>query len=75
MPYRAPLNDYRFLFDNIVGLEQVAATDRFSEASADMVDAIMGEAGKLCEEVLYPVQRNGDLTPAVLENGIVRTSP
>ncbi len=35
----------------------------------------MGEAGKLCDEVIYPVQRNGDLHPAKLENGVVRTSP
>ena len=37
--------------------------------------AILGEAGKLCEEVLAPVQRAGDQHPAVLENGVVRTSP
>lgn len=75
MPFRAPVADYEFLFDHVVKFDQVAGTDRFSEASPDMVGAILTEAGKMCEEVLAPLQRNGDLHPARLENGIVRTSP
>lgn len=75
MPYRAPVADFRFLFDHVVGFGQVSETDRFAEASADMVDAILGEAGRLCEEVMAPLQRAGDLHPAKLENGVVRTTP
>ncbi|MEP1200391.1 acyl-CoA dehydrogenase [Tateyamaria sp.] len=75
MPYRAPVDDYSFLFDHIVGLDQVTATDRFAEATPDVTSAILTEAGKLCEEVMAPLQRPGDLQPAHLENGVVRTSP
>ena len=75
MPYRAPVSDFRFLFDHVVGLDQVAATDLFAEATPDMVEAILNEAGKLSSEVLDPLQRAGDLNPAVLENGKVRCSP
>ncbi len=75
MPYRAPVTDYKFLFQNVVNLPQVTATDVFAEADTDTIDAILTEAGRLCEEVLHPIQRNGDLSPAVLENGVVRTSP
>ena len=75
MPYRAPVNDIRFLMDHVVNFAQVAETEKFSEASSDMVDAILSEAAKLSEEVLAPLQRNGDLHPAKLENGVVRTSP
>lgn len=74
MPYRAPVSDYQFLFEHVVGLHDVTATDRFAEADKDMTDAILTEAGRMCEEVMYPVQRNGDLDGAVLENGVVRTS-
>ncbi|WP_170332464.1 acyl-CoA dehydrogenase [Ruegeria arenilitoris] len=74
MPYRAPISDYEFLLSNVVGFDQVAATDKFSEASADVVSAILSEAGKMCEEVLAPLQRPGDLEPARLENGVLRTS-
>ena len=74
MPYRAPLSEFTFLLD-VVGFAEVAATDRFAEASADTVTAILAEAGKLCETTLAPLNRAGDKTPARLENGVVRTSP
>ncbi|MEM1385923.1 MAG: acyl-CoA dehydrogenase, partial [Pseudomonadota bacterium] len=37
--------------------------------------AILDEAAKLAEEVLAPIDRAGDIHPAVLENGVVRCSP
>jgi acyl-CoA dehydrogenase len=75
MPYRAPTAEFRFLLDHIAGFAQIAETERFAEATPDMVDAILTEAGKMCETALAPLQRPGDLHPAKLENGVVRTSP
>lgn len=75
MPYRAPVSDYRFIMDTVAGFRTVSDTTRFAEATDDMAGAILSEAAKLCEEVLYPLNRAGDLHPAKLENGIVRTSP
>ena len=75
MAYRAPLNDFHFLFNNVVGLDQVTATELFSESTDDVTAAILAEAGRLCEDILAPLQRNGDTDPAQLENGVVRTSP
>ncbi|PZX19567.1 hypothetical protein LX81_00023 [Palleronia aestuarii] len=75
MPYRAPLNDYKFLLDHVVDFRSVTATGRFADATDDMVTAILSEAGRMCEEVLAPLQRAGDTHPARIENGIVRTSP
>ena len=75
MPYRAPLSEFQFLYAHVVGLEQVSGTALFADASADMVEAILAEGGRLCEETLAPLNRMGDKHPARLENGIVRTSP
>ncbi|MEO1137968.1 MAG: acyl-CoA dehydrogenase [Pseudomonadota bacterium] len=75
MPYRAPVEDFQFLFDHVVDLDRITATDRFAEATTDVTNAILTEAGRLSEEVLSPLQRVGDLHPARLENGVVRTSP
>ncbi|NBT32923.1 MAG: acyl-CoA dehydrogenase, partial [Rhodobacteraceae bacterium] len=75
MPYTSPVADIRFLLNHVLDFDQIAATDRFEDATPDTVDAILTEAGKLCDEVLAPLQRNGDLHPAKLENGVVRTSP
>jgi alkylation response protein AidB-like acyl-CoA dehydrogenase len=75
MPYRAPVTEFRFLFDHVVGMDQVAATPMFAEAAGETAEAILSEAGKLCETVIAPLNRAGDKTPARLENGVVRTSP
>ncbi|MFV0513841.1 MAG: acyl-CoA dehydrogenase [Jhaorihella sp.] len=75
MTYRAPVPDYEFILRHVVGFGRVAATERFSEATDDLVGAILNEAGRMCEEVMAPLQRNGDLHPARLENGVVRASP
>jgi alkylation response protein AidB-like acyl-CoA dehydrogenase len=75
MSYKAPVTDFEFLMKHVAGFSEVQETERFAEASSDMVSAILTEAAKLCEEVLAPLQRVGDEHPAALENGVVRTSP
>ena len=75
MPYRAPLSEFRFLLDRIVGFDRISASARFAEAGPEMVEAILTEAAHLCETVLAPLNRAGDKHPARLENGVVRTSP
>ncbi len=75
MPYRAPIRDFTFLLDQIVGFDQVRATERFAEATPDTTQAILTEAARLCEDVMVPLQRAGDQHPARLENGVVRTPP
>ncbi|SFD56064.1 hypothetical protein SAMN04488523_101343 [Sulfitobacter brevis] len=75
MPYRAAVDDFTFLFDHMVDFAALRDTELFAEATDDVTRAILTEAGKLCDEKLAPLQRNGDLHPAKLENGVVRTSP
>jgi len=75
MPYRAPVDEFRFLFDHVVGFGGVTRTDLFAEAEGEMTDAMLTGAARLCEEGLAPLQRVGDQNPAVLENGVVRTAP
>jgi alkylation response protein AidB-like acyl-CoA dehydrogenase len=75
MPYQAPVSEYQFIFDKVVPLAQVVEKERFSEAAPDITDAVLKECGKMCESVMAPLQRPGDLHPAYLENGVVRTPP
>ena len=75
MSFRAPVSDYQFLLTEILGFDRITATERFAEADADLMAAILTEAGKMCDEVMAPLQRCGDLHPAHLENGVLRTSP
>ncbi|WP_138467453.1 acyl-CoA dehydrogenase [Poseidonocella sp. HB161398] len=75
MPYRAPVSEHLFLLEHVLGYDRVAATERFAEAGAATAAAILEEAGKLCEGVMAPLQRAGDLSPARLEAGRVVTPP
>jgi acyl-CoA dehydrogenase len=75
MTYRAPVSEMRFLLDRVLEAGRLAETARFAEATPETVEAILGEAAKLAEDVLAPLRRAGDLEPARLENGVVRTTP
>lgn len=75
MPYRSPVGEFRFILSHVVPLAPVAATERFAEAQPETVEAILTEAGRLCDEVMAPLNRAGDLRGARLENGVVRASP
>ncbi|SFC92833.1 acyl-CoA dehydrogenase [Tropicimonas isoalkanivorans] len=75
MSYRAPLSDFGFLLSHVVGFDRVQSTELFSEATEDMTTAILVEAGRLCEDVLAPVDRAGDTVPARLDGGQVHSSP
>ena len=74
MTYRAPADDHRFILDHVVDFTRVAGTGRFADATPDTAAAILTEAAKLCDDVVAPLNRAGDLTPARLENGVLRSS-
>ncbi len=75
MAYRAPVEEMRFVLDAVIGAGRLAGTGRFAEATPETVDAVLAEAARLAEDVLAPLRRAGDLEPARLENGVVRTTP
>ncbi len=73
MSYQAPLEDMRFVLEEIAELEDLAKLPGFEEASGDLVEAVLSEAGRLSSEVLAPLNRSGDREGITLENGVVRT--
>ncbi|MBD9526040.1 acyl-CoA dehydrogenase [Paracoccus sp. PAR01] len=75
MPYNAPVEQIEFILNEVVGLPEVSRTDIFAEATAETVKSILTEAGRIATEIIAPVNRAGDLTPARLENGALRSSP
>jgi len=71
--YKAPLREYNFLLYELLGIQQYSNLPGFSEASEDLVRAILEEAAKLTEEVLQPLNQVGDREGCKLENGVVTT--
>jgi hypothetical protein len=64
MPYVAPLTKCKFLFDHVVAFSDVCSTARFGDSTSDVTASLLSEAGKVCEEVLAPLQRVGDIQHA-----------
>ncbi len=73
IPYTAPVEDFRFVLHQVVGLDRVAALPGCDSATPDLVDAVLEEAGKFASGVLAPLNTVGDKESSVLENGVVRT--
>ncbi len=59
--YKAPVENVRFLLEDVFGIERYNNLPGFAEASPDLIEAILQEGAKLCEEVLQPLNRTGDL--------------
>ena len=58
--YKAPVEDVQFLLNDVFHIERYANLPGFADSSPDVVDAILGEAAKLSEHVLTPLNRIGD---------------
>jgi alkylation response protein AidB-like acyl-CoA dehydrogenase len=73
--YKAPVEDVNFLFNDVFQIDRYDNLPGFSDASADVRDAILGEAAKLAEEVLQPLNRVGDLEGCVRHDDGRVTTP
>src|SRR5262245_42858415 len=58
--YKAPVDDALFLLNDVFHLDHYGNLPGFSDASPDVVEAVLREAAKFSEEVLTPLNRDGD---------------
>src|SRR5205823_13255794 len=59
--YKAPVEDMNFLLNDVFQIDRYDNLPGFNDASSDVREAIFGEAAKLAEEVLQPLNRVGHL--------------
>jgi alkylation response protein AidB-like acyl-CoA dehydrogenase len=73
--YHAPQRDMRFVLHELLEVEKLSQLPGYEDATADVIDAVIEEGAKFCENVLFPINRSGDEEGCVYENGVVRTPP
>ncbi len=58
--YKAPIRDFQFILSEYLDLAQYAAVPGFADATPDLMNPLLDEAAKLCEQVLFPLNHKGD---------------
>ena len=72
--YKVPCRDILFATQHLADLPSITALPDHQEATIDLLEAILTEAGKIAEQVLAPINQQGDRQGVTLKNGEVTTA-
>lgn len=70
-----PLDDMRFVINELVDVPAVQALPGHADTGADLIDAVLEEAGKFAAQVLAPINHEGDVKGSQWKDGEVTTAP
>ncbi|MBX2833984.1 MAG: acyl-CoA dehydrogenase C-terminal domain-containing protein [Micavibrio sp.] len=71
--YKAPLDDIKFVLNDVLNLDEVCDLPGFEDASPDLAEQILEEGAKICEDVFFPLNQIGDSQGCKLDNCEVTT--
>jgi butyryl-CoA dehydrogenase len=74
MSYVAPVKDMMFVVRELAGLEDVSRLPGCEEATDETVEAVLQENASFVQDVLAPLNWDGDVAPSSLANGVVTTT-
>ena len=75
MSYTAPLKDMQFVMAHLAGLDKVAALPGMEDFGADTAQAVLQESARFCQDVIAPLNWEGDKAPSSWKDGVVTTTP
>jgi len=75
MTYRAPVKDMLFNMRELAGLQALNEIPAFADYDIDTAQAVLEECAKLNEDVIAPLNREGDKNPSYWKDGKVFTTP
>ena len=71
--YNAPLDDIRFVLNDVLNAEKLSELPGFEEATNDLIGPVLEEAAKICQDVLFPINQSGDQEGCTFKDGEVTT--
>jgi 3-(methylthio)propanoyl-CoA dehydrogenase len=75
MTYRAPVKDMLFNMQELAGLQALTEIPAFADFGIDTAQAVLEECAKLNENVIAPLNWEGDKNPSWFKDGQVFTTP
>jgi len=75
MTYRAPVKDMLFVMQELANIDAVAQLPGFEDAGLDTAQAVLEECAKLNEDVVAPLNWDGDTNPSSFSDGKVTATP
>ena len=75
MSYVAPLKDMLFDIRHLARIDQVAQIPGFEDAGFDTAQAVLEECARFNQDVLSPLNWEGDKNPSSWKDGVVTTTP
>jgi alkylation response protein AidB-like acyl-CoA dehydrogenase len=71
--YTPPLGDIRFLLSRVLDADQLSHFKGYEDATTDLMLSVAEEGGRLCAEIIAPLNQKGDAEGCTYDNGEVRT--
>jgi len=75
MSYTAPLKDMLFDIEHLARIDEVSKLPPFEDAGLETAQAVLEECARLNQEVIAPLNVEGDRNPSTLKDGVVSTTP
>ena len=75
MSYQAPVRDMLFVMEHLAGIAQVSGLPGFEDYGLDTAEAVLAESAKFCQDVVAPLNWEGDKNPSSWSDGVVTTTP